>query len=73
MCPNLVIVHVATYKDGENEAKYHPDPETKTHKVSLDLYRRESVKIITIFKSALPGAEVGESSSRTEGELIRRT
>jgi DNA polymerase eta len=61
MCPNLVVVHVATYKDGENEPKYHPDPETKTHKVSLDLYRRESIKIINIFKSTLPTAEVGES------------
>jgi DNA polymerase eta len=60
MCPNLVVVHVATYKDGENEPKYHLDPETKTHKVSLDLYRRESIKIINIFKSTLPTAEVGE-------------
>lgn len=59
MCPNLVVVHVATYKDGENEAKYHPNPDNKNYKVSLDLYRRESVKIINIFKSTLPTAEVG--------------
>ncbi|KAG8774998.1 DNA-directed DNA polymerase eta rad30 [Serendipita sp. 397] len=45
MCPDLVVIHVATYKDGEMEAKYHPDPNNKTHKVSLDLYRRESIKI----------------------------
>jgi DNA polymerase eta len=62
MCPNLVVVHVATYKDGENEAKYHPNPDNKNYKVSLDLYRRESVKIISIFKSILPTAEVGTNS-----------
>ena len=60
MCPNLVVVHVATYKEGENEAKYHPNPDNRNYKVSLDLYRRESVKIINIFKTVLPTAEVGE-------------
>jgi DNA polymerase eta len=63
MCPNLVVVHVATYKDGENEAKYHLNPDNKNFKVSLDLYRRESVKIINIFKAILPTAEVGMNNN----------
>ncbi|PVF95571.1 DNA/RNA polymerase [Serendipita vermifera] len=62
MCPELVIVHVATYKDGESEPKYHPNPDTTSYKVSLDLYRRESVKIIEIFKSVLPTAEIEKAS-----------
>ncbi|CAG8749934.1 14994_t:CDS:2, partial [Acaulospora colombiana] len=62
MCPDLIIVHVATYKDGESEPKYHPNPDTTSYKVSLDLYRRESVKIIEIFKSALPTAEIEKAS-----------
>ncbi|KAG8825679.1 DNA-directed DNA polymerase eta rad30 [Serendipita sp. 401] len=62
MCPDLVVIHVATYKDGEMEAKYHPDPNNKTHKVSLDLYRRESIKIVNLFKSTLPTAEIEKAS-----------
>lgn len=61
MCPDLVVVHVQTYKDGENQPAYHPDPNNKTHKVSLDHYRRESIKIISILKETLVGAEVGGS------------
>jgi DNA polymerase eta len=61
MCPNLVVVHVQTYKDGEIQPAYHPDPNNKTHKVSLDYYRRESLKIISILKETLVGAEIGRS------------
>jgi len=63
LCPNLVVVHVQTYKDGEVQPAYHPDPDNKTHKVSLDHYRRESIKIISILKETLVGAEVGGSIS----------
>ena len=63
MCPNLVVVHVQTYKDGETQPAYHLNPNNKTHKVSLDHYRRESIKIISILKETLIGAEVGESTS----------
>jgi len=63
MCPNLVVVHVQTYKDGETQPGYHPNPNNKTHKVSLDYYRRESIKIINILKETLVGAEVGGSIS----------
>lgn len=61
-CPNLLAVHVATYKEGEKEPGYWKDVDTRTHKVSLDLYRRESNKIINMFKEALPTAEVEKAS-----------
>lgn len=63
MCPDLVVVHVQTYKDGETQPAYHQNPNNKTHKVSLDHYRRESIKIIGILKENLVGAEVGRSIS----------
>lgn len=61
LCPNLVVVHVATYKDGEKEPGYHANPNNKSHKVSLDHYRRESIKIVDMIKNTLPGAEIGLS------------
>lgn len=55
-CPDLICVHVATYAQGdsETEAKYHENPKPETHKVSLDPYRRESVKILKIFSQSCP-------------------
>ncbi|KAG8213054.1 hypothetical protein J3R82DRAFT_11446 [Butyriboletus roseoflavus] len=35
-CPNLVAVHVATYKEGEEEPRYWSDIDTQTHKASID-------------------------------------
>lgn len=32
-CPELVIVHVATYKDGDKEPVYRDNPDTTNHKV----------------------------------------
>ncbi|KAG2157918.1 uncharacterized protein EDB93DRAFT_1246415 [Suillus bovinus] len=61
-CPNLLAVHVATYKEGEKEPGYWKDVDTRTHKVSLDLYRRESNKIINMFKEALPTGEIEKAS-----------
>lgn len=34
-CPDLKVVHVATYAKGESEAKYWDKPDVKTHKVSF--------------------------------------
>ncbi|KAI9614241.1 hypothetical protein H4Q26_009384 [Puccinia striiformis f. sp. tritici PST-130] len=55
LCPDLICVHVATYAQGDSsgtEAKYHDNPKPETHKVSLDPYRRESVKILKIFSES---------------------
>ncbi|EMD33547.1 hypothetical protein CERSUDRAFT_57122 [Gelatoporia subvermispora B] len=61
-CPELVVVHVATYKEGEKEPGYWENPDTHTHKVSLDHYRRESMKIIQMFKDGMPTAEIEKAS-----------
>ncbi|KAF7312150.1 DNA polymerase eta [Mycena indigotica] len=53
-CPELIVVHVATYKEGEEEPGYWENPDTRTHKVSLDFYRRESIKILHMYKEGLP-------------------
>lgn len=37
MCPELVVVHVATYKEGEKEPGYWDNVDTRTHKVRFDL------------------------------------
>ncbi|KAF8501401.1 hypothetical protein F5888DRAFT_1226382 [Russula emetica] len=61
-CPELIVVHVATYKEGDNAPGYWDNPETATHKVSLDYYRRESAKIIAIFKECSPDGEIEKAS-----------
>ncbi|KAG8970256.1 DNA-directed DNA polymerase eta rad30 [Tulasnella sp. 419] len=62
-CPDLILVHVATYKEGESEAGYHDDPNPSTHKVSLDHYRRESTRILNVHQEMMPaGGEVEKAS-----------
>ncbi|KAJ7758864.1 hypothetical protein DFH07DRAFT_884500 [Mycena maculata] len=65
-CPDLVVVHVATYKEGEKEPGYWENPDTRTHKVSLDLYRRESVKMLQMYKEGLPEDTEVEKASIDE-------
>lgn len=48
-CKDIVFAHVATFKKGDPEWKYHDAPRKATHKVSLDPYRRESRKIFSVF------------------------
>ncbi|ODN78784.1 hypothetical protein L202_04339 [Cryptococcus amylolentus CBS 6039] len=62
MCPHLVVQHVATYRNGEAEAGYWENVDSRTHKVSLDPYRRESLKILAIFKEMIPKGEVEKAS-----------
>ncbi|CAD6926661.1 unnamed protein product [Tilletia controversa] len=61
-CPELVFAHVATYAQGSDHAEYHEDPRPQTHKVSLDPYRRESQKILAIFKKTCPAGAVEKAS-----------
>ncbi|KAH7106557.1 hypothetical protein BKA62DRAFT_687485 [Auriculariales sp. MPI-PUGE-AT-0066] len=61
-CPDLNVVHVATFREGDLEPGYWPNPDTLTHKVSLDYYRRESAKVVAIFKETVPEAEVEKAS-----------
>ncbi|KAH7341877.1 hypothetical protein B0J17DRAFT_648396 [Rhizoctonia solani] len=62
-CPNLMAVHVATYKEGDNEPQYWEDPSPTTHKVSLDHYRRESSRVFQLFQDMMPaGGEMEKAS-----------
>ncbi|KAI8906096.1 hypothetical protein DFJ77DRAFT_412911, partial [Powellomyces hirtus] len=54
-CPEVQLVHVATYADGDTAPQYHTDGITyQTHKVSLDPYRKASMKIMSIFERTCP-------------------
>ncbi|KAI9672769.1 MAG: DNA-directed DNA polymerase eta rad30 [Alyxoria varia] len=55
-CPNIVLQHVATWKEGEEMWGYHDDAfeNIGTHKVSLDPYRLQSRRILALIKELLP-------------------
>ncbi|CDK24968.1 unnamed protein product [Kuraishia capsulata CBS 1993] len=51
-CPNLIPAHTAVFKKGELNWSYVDGlPSAAEHKVSLDPYRRESRKMMRIFRS----------------------
>ncbi|KAK6336181.1 DNA-directed DNA polymerase eta rad30 [Orbilia brochopaga] len=60
-CPNLLAVHVATWRVENDQAVmgYHDmtHGSISTDKVSLDHYRRESKKILSIFRENCPKVE----------------
>ncbi|KAF2867445.1 hypothetical protein BDV95DRAFT_444649, partial [Massariosphaeria phaeospora] len=58
-CPELILQHVATWKEGDESWAYHEDAFTHiaTHKVSLDPYRLQSRRILKRIKESLPEKE----------------
>ncbi|CZR62840.1 probable DNA polymerase kappa [Phialocephala subalpina] len=56
LCPDLIMQHVATWKEGDEKWAYHDDAfkNIATHKVSLDPYRLESRRILACIKETLP-------------------
>ena len=56
LCPNLIMQHVATWKEGDEKWAYHKDAfaHMDSHKVSLDPYRLESRRILACIKDVLP-------------------
>ncbi|KAI6251532.1 N-acetyltransferase eso1 [Erysiphe necator] len=56
LCPDLILQHVPTWKEGHEKWAYHDDASRNmaTHKVSLDPYRLESRRIISCIKDHLP-------------------
>ena len=56
LCPELVAVHVATWREGDASWAYHENAAMNiaTHKVSLDPYRKESRRIVELVRSSLP-------------------
>lgn len=55
---------VATYKEGEDQAGYWPDAKPETHKVSLEPFRRESLKILKVFADSCP--TIGRWNAQSE-------
>ena len=56
LCPDIILQHVATWKEGDETWAYREGSDVKTHKVSLDPYRIESKKIFSVIKETLPPA-----------------
>ncbi|KAL6710601.1 DNA-directed DNA polymerase eta rad30 [Coniothyrium glycines] len=58
-CPELILQHVATWKEGDEKWAYHENSfkDMATHKVSLDPYRTESRRILKCIKETLPEKE----------------
>ncbi|KAI8049581.1 hypothetical protein BDF22DRAFT_699481 [Syncephalis plumigaleata] len=54
LCPDIRLVHVATYAGDGQPAAYHDQPKRQTHKVSLEPYRQASDRIIKILKTFTP-------------------
>ena len=56
LCPDIILQHVATWKEGDEKWAYHDDAAKNiaTHKVSLDPYRLESRRILACIKETLP-------------------
>lgn len=56
LCPQLIMQHVATWREGDDQWAYRPDSSEHIHtdKVSLDPYRRQSRTILATIKEALP-------------------
>ncbi|TIB70327.1 DNA/RNA polymerase [Wallemia mellicola] len=62
-CPNLVPVHVATYKEGVEEPGYwNEKPSPDSHKVSLEPYRREGAKVLKCMQEIFVGCEIEKAS-----------
>ncbi len=86
LCPELVVQHVATWKEGEAKWAYRDDAALNmgTQKVSLDPYRAQSRRILACIKDTLaPGklqrvekASVDEVfidlSAQVHAELLKR-
>lgn len=49
LCPEIQLLHVATYAEHDTEPKYYENPDRNTHKVSLDAFRNASRDIFKIF------------------------
>ncbi|KAJ3389042.1 DNA-directed DNA polymerase eta rad30 [Lobulomyces angularis] len=59
LCPEVKLVHVATYRNDDPEPRYHDNPHYQTHKVCLDFYRRASAKIFEVFNQHVSKVQKG--------------
>lgn len=71
-CPNIVLQHVATWREGEKMWAYRPDvgDHTETDKAALDPYRLESRKSIELIKSILPAPPLQKVEKASVDEVF---
>lgn len=71
-CPDIIVQHVATWKEGEDKWAYREDSfkNIGTHKVSLDPYRLESRRIIGLIKEILPAPPVQRVEKASVDEVF---
>ncbi|KAJ3216039.1 DNA-directed DNA polymerase eta rad30 [Dinochytrium kinnereticum] len=75
LAPDIQFVHVATFGPDGSEPMYHADPKVSTHKVSLDVYRKASIKVMEIMKRFAPKmqrASIDEAYMDVTDEVARR-
>lgn len=72
LCPDLVMQHVATWREGDEKWAYHENAFTNiaTHKVSLDPYRMESRKILALIKEIMPAAPISKVEKASIDEVF---
>ncbi|OCT54900.1 N-acetyltransferase eso1 [Cladophialophora carrionii] len=71
-CPEIVIQHVATWREGDDKWAYRDDAAEHIHtdKVSLDPYRLESRKSLALVKEALPPAPIQKVEKASIDEVF---
>ncbi|KAL8703097.1 MAG: hypothetical protein Q9201_003711 [Fulgogasparrea decipioides] len=72
LCPNLIMQHVATWREGDAKWAYHEGAfaDIATHKVSLDPYRLESRRILSCIKDFLPAPPVQRVEKASVDEVF---
>ncbi|CAF9919734.1 MAG: DNA-directed DNA polymerase eta rad30 [Heterodermia speciosa] len=72
LCPDIILQHVATWKEGEERWAYHQDAfaHMATHKVSLDPYRLESRRILACIKDTLRGPPIQKVEKASIDEVF---
>lgn len=72
LCPEIIMQHVATWKEGDEKWAYHQDAfaHMGTHKVSLDPYRLESRRILACIRDVLPDAPIQKVEKASIDEVF---
>jgi DNA polymerase eta len=72
LCPQLIMQHVATWREGDDHWAYRPDSSKHIHtdKVSLDPYRLQSRRILATIKESLPPAPIQKVEKASVDEVF---
>ena len=72
LCPDLIMQHVATWKEGDEKWAYHENAfaNIATHKVSLDPYRLQSRRILACIKDILPAPPLQKVEKASVDEVF---